>query len=63
MSSELKLIPIALLCAFLSIIGHFILSSLFSDANWLEYAAAIIPLSMIIIVYFAFKFAVKNDER
>ncbi|MDD9156851.1 hypothetical protein PVK64_11765 [Aliivibrio sp. S4TY2] len=63
MSSELKLIPIALFCAFLSIIGHFILSSLFSDANWLEYVAAIIPLSMIIIVYFAFKFAVKNDER
>ncbi|WP_122032089.1 hypothetical protein [Aliivibrio sp. EL58] len=63
MSSELKLIPIALLCAFLSIIGHFILSSLFSDASWLEYAAAIIPLSMIIIVYFAFKFAAKNDER
>lgn len=63
MLSELKLISIALLCAFLSIVGHFILSSLFSDADWLEYAAALIPLSMIVIVYFAFQFAEKNDER
>ncbi|PQJ84862.1 hypothetical protein [Aliivibrio sifiae] len=63
MSSELKLIPIALLCVFLSIIGHFILSSLFSEASWLEYVAAITPLSMIAIVYYAFKFAAKNDER
>ncbi|WP_300176061.1 hypothetical protein [uncultured Aliivibrio sp.] len=63
MSSELKLIPIALLCVFLSIVGHFILSSLFSDTNWLEYVAALIPLSMIVIVYFAFRFAAKNDER
>ncbi|MGR6859593.1 hypothetical protein ACU5EH_04170 [Aliivibrio salmonicida] len=63
MSSELKLMPIAILCVFLSIVGHFILSSLFSDANWLEYVAALIPLSMIVIVYFAFRFAAKNDER
>lgn len=63
MSSELKLIPIALLCVFLSIVGHFILSSLFSDTNWLEYVAALIPLSMIVIVYFSFRCAEKNDER
>ncbi|MBB1314507.1 MULTISPECIES: hypothetical protein [Aliivibrio] len=63
MSSELKLIPIVFLCAFLSIIGHFILSSLFSEENWLEYIAAIIPISMIIIGYCAFKFAAKNDNR
>ena len=53
MSSELKLIPIVFLCAFLSIIGHFILSSLFSEENWLEYIAAVIPI----------KFAAKNDNR
>ncbi|OCH13593.1 MULTISPECIES: hypothetical protein [unclassified Aliivibrio] len=63
MSSELKLIPIAILCAVLSVVGHIILSSLFSNASWLEYTAAFIPLLMIIIVYFAFQFAAKNDDR
>ncbi|WP_236733366.1 hypothetical protein [Aliivibrio fischeri] len=63
MSPELKLILIAILCALLSIVGHLILSSLFSGAYWLEITAAIIPLSFLFIVFFSFRFAQKNDQR
>ncbi|MGF1765490.1 hypothetical protein [Aliivibrio kagoshimensis] len=57
MKAELKLIPIILLCAFLSIFGHLILSKAFHGGEWVEYTAALIPFLLIIIAYASFKYA------
>lgn len=57
MKAELKLIPVILLCAFLSIFGHLILSKAFPQGDWIEYTAAFIPFLLIIIAYASFKYA------
>ena len=60
---ECHLIGVSIICAFLSIFGHLILSKFFTELSWVEYIAACIPFIMMALCLYGFYYAGKHDDR
>ncbi|BCL70174.1 conserved hypothetical protein [Vibrio nigripulchritudo MADA3029] len=61
-SQEIKLIVVAIVCALMLVFGHLILAKSFLGFAWVETAAAVIPLFMVVICYLAVRAASKAED-
>ena len=63
LNTEVKLIIVAVVCAFLLIAGHVILAKSFAYLMWSEYIAAAIPFILFVIAVAAVKYTIKLETK
>ncbi|MDO6498389.1 hypothetical protein [Photobacterium sanguinicancri] len=63
LNSEVKLIAVAVICAFLLIAGHVILAKSFAYMMWSEYIAAAIPFILFFIAVAAVKYTIRLESN
>lgn len=59
---ELLLLPLLLVAILVPVGGHWLMQPSLADVAWVEYSLAALPLILVIVVIWAFKLAVKNDD-
>ena len=60
---ELKIIPLVLIAIALVIAVHFLMKPIFYNTLWVEYSLALLPFLLILLVVWAFKIAIKNENN
>jgi len=59
---ELLILPLVLVAILIPVVGHWLMQPRLSDHDWLVYTLAALPFLLFVLVIWAYKIAVKNDQ-